>query len=282
MDQQEKDIIRGIYPDVPEPDFEHFIAVVERTGLTPLSSPRQIYLVGRRTKIPRTSPPEYQTTYTVQTGIDGLRIVAARTGVHAGTDDVEYKGKVALNSNRDAPQIARITVWKMVKGKRVPFSASVRWNEFYPGEGKSRIWDTKSYHMLGKCSEALGLRRGFPQDLSGLYIAEEFDQADLVDLASITADKANPDMAVAQQLRARGKTDPELGYDGVLIAVQEAADALGHDRPSDVRGIGIMEDAVLDQALDILDNPDERQRIIDLMRPFDEEIPAEVEQGQLV
>ena len=273
MEQNEQDIIRSLYQDVPEPDFQHFLAVVERTGLKPLSSPRQIYLVGRKQKVGR---ERYETVYTVQTGIDGLRVVAARTGVHAGTDDVEYQGKFSLNSNVDAPLMARITVWKMVKGVRVPFSASVRWAEFYPG--KSFIWDAKPYHMLGKCCEALGLRRGFPQDLSGLYIPEEFDQSDVgKDLAEVTADKP---VGAAQQLRSIGKADPELGFDGVFIAVCEAADELGHDRPVDISSIALADDAVLEQAVALLENPGHRERIIESMKPWDDPIP-EPEQGSL-
>ena len=286
MESLEKEIIRSLYKDVPDADFEHFVAVVDRTGLNPLGSPRQIYMVGRSQKVNRNGQEMFTTVYTVQTGIDGFRIVAARTKQHAGTDDVEYKGKKPLNGNKDAPLIAITTVWKMVGGVRCPFTASARWAEFYPDRNRF-MWDKMPYHMLGKCSEALSLRRGFPQDLSGLYIAEEMDQAatDASDLASITADKKDPDIGPAQQLRARGKSDPELGFDGVFVAVCEAADALGHDRPGDIRGIGLIDDNVLRQAIEILIDPEERERIIEAMRPFDEpaeEPVTEPEQGSLV
>jgi len=40
------------------------------------------------------------------------------------------------------------------------------------------MWATMPYVLLAKCAEAQALRRGWPENLSGLYSPEEMDQAD--------------------------------------------------------------------------------------------------------
>lgn len=155
-------IKRTVAKDCTADETKLFLYQCSRTGLDPLA--RQIYAVKRGGKM------------VIQTAIDGYRLVADRTGYYAGSDDAVFTG---------APQkdlCASVTIWKMVSGQRCPFSASARWGEYYPGDSQGTMWKKMPHTMLAKCAEALALRKAFPADLSGVYTAEEMDQATVVDV----------------------------------------------------------------------------------------------------
>ena len=107
----------------------------------------------------------------VQTGIDGFRLVADRTGRYAGNDDPTF-------DNEAKPLRATVTVYKIVGNQRCPFTASARWAQYCPYGNAARMWDKMPHLMLGKCAESLALRKAFPAELSGLYTHEEMQQAD--------------------------------------------------------------------------------------------------------
>lgn len=110
--------------------------------------------------------------YTPVTGIDFMRARAAESGDYAGNDDAVF----TLDA-KGAPVAATATVYRIVGGQRVAFSATARWSEYYPGDQSGMMWRKMPHTMLAKCAEALALRKGFPQQLSGLYTVEEMDQA---------------------------------------------------------------------------------------------------------
>ena len=140
-------------------ELELFFHQARRAGLDPLA--KQIYFVKRQGK------------GVVQVGIDGLRLIADRTGQYAGSDDAEFVG----NTPSGYPATARVTVYKLVQGHRCAFSATARWDEYYPGDSQGFQWKRMPHAMLAKCSEALALRKAFPADMSGLYVHEEMEQA---------------------------------------------------------------------------------------------------------
>jgi hypothetical protein len=107
---------------------------------------------------------------TVQVGIDGFRLVADRTGAYAGNDDPVY-------DDESKPQKATVAVYKIVGGMRCPFTATARWSQYYPGDKQGFMWNKMPHLMLGKCAEALALRKAFPAELSGLYTDDEMAQA---------------------------------------------------------------------------------------------------------
>jgi phage recombination protein Bet len=109
--------------------------------------------------------------YTPITSIDFMRQRAAQTGECAGIDDALYTGEP-----KTADFCASVTVYRLVQGQRSAFAASARWLEYKP-EANDFMWRKMPFVMLGKCAEALALRKGFPQQLAGLYTTEELDQA---------------------------------------------------------------------------------------------------------
>lgn len=139
-------------------ELKLFLYTAKRTGLDPLT--KQIHFVKRGGSM------------TIQTGIDGYRAIAERTGQLAGIEDAKYE-----LGDTELPIKATVTIYRVVKGLRVPFEASARWNEYVP-KGGSFMWQKMPFLMLGKVAEALALRKAFPMNLSGLYTNEEMQQAE--------------------------------------------------------------------------------------------------------
>lgn len=161
-----------IAPDVNDGELGLFLEVCRATGLNPLF--KQIYA------IVRSKDDAKNRKMTIQTGIDGYRLLASRTESLAGIDDATFDLDASESWH---PSAARVTVWRFVQGQRVPFTATARWSEYaqknYKGE-YTGMW-TKGkmpFAQLAKCAEALALRKACPAELSGIYTGEEMGQAD--------------------------------------------------------------------------------------------------------
>ncbi len=143
-------------------EFKAFLMLCNKKRLDPFQ--RQIYL------IPRWDNKLGKNKMVPQTSVDGFRAIAARTGVYAGCDDVVFDSEIA-------PKKASVTVYRLVSGLRCSFTASARWDQYYPGDKMGMMWKKMPHVMLGKVAEALALRKAFPEDLSGLYTDDEMQQA---------------------------------------------------------------------------------------------------------
>jgi phage recombination protein Bet len=172
-----------------------FLYTAQRTGLDPLA--KQIYCIKRQGKM------------TIQAGIDGYRLIADRTGKYAGNDDPVF-GPDHQVGNVTAPTSATVTVWKLVGGMRCPFTSTARWSEYCPGGNQAFMWTKMPYLMLGKCAEALALRKAFPAELSGIYTDAEMDQADRPAAQVNIVEVSPPPVATINQ--ALGKK-AEVGVD---------------------------------------------------------------------
>lgn len=161
-------IKRTICAGATDDELQLFLHVAKRTGLDPMA--RQIHMVKRWNQ------KAGREVASIQTGIDGYRLIADRTGKLAGISDAEFDTESA-----DHPGKATVTVKKLIDGAPWDFTASARWEEYVQlGKEKqpSGLWAKMPYLMLGKCAESLALRKAFPADLSGIYTTEEMGEAD--------------------------------------------------------------------------------------------------------
>ncbi len=188
MSSEQIDLIkRTVCRGATDDELALFIMQCKRTGLDPFS--RQVHAVKRYDSTLR------REVMTIQTGIDGYRLIAERTGVYAGNDDPVYDREDANH-----PGKATVTVWKLVSGQRVPFTRSARWAEFVQTkrDGEvTRFWAKMPYLMLGKVAEALALRAAFPQELAGVYTHEEMMQADREETTAVRAVEAREEPTAA-------------------------------------------------------------------------------------
>ncbi len=165
-EQQEEMIRANFSTGATKSEFEVLMAIAKARKLNPLL--KQVYFVKRKDK------KLNKDVWSVQVSIDGLRAIAERTGAYDGQDEPEFE----YNADKEII-LARVKVYK--KGVSRPFVGVARWDEYvqksYEGN-PTKFWADMPYTMLGKCAEALAIRKAFPEDSGGLYVSEEMMQAE--------------------------------------------------------------------------------------------------------
>jgi len=165
-------IKRMAAPGATDDELRLFLYQCKRLDLDPLL--HHAYFIRRPTEI----DGQWQMVGTIQVGIDGLRLAAFRTGQYAGQVGPEWCGPDGewhdVWLSPDPPAAARVGVYR--QGWDHPVWGVARWTSYVQRrrDGKpTRAWAQMPDLMLAKCSEALALRRAFPDALSGVYIPEE-------------------------------------------------------------------------------------------------------------
>lgn len=187
MTAKEAQILHETYARKLHPlEFKVFLLACKRTRLDPFQ--RQIYAVKRFDKALQ------KEVMTIQTGIDGFRALAMRTGRYAGQDD-------AIFDQEAMPNKATVTVYGITQGIRCPYTATARFDEYYPGDKLGFMWRKMRNTMLAKCAEALALRKMAPEDTAGLYLDEELQQmGPVIDAPKKEIQAAEPEGAFEQEI----------------------------------------------------------------------------------
>jgi phage recombination protein Bet len=177
-----------IAPKATDSELQLFLYQAKRTGLDPLT--RQIYAIHRACKENVNGIWVWVNKMSIQTSIDGFRVIAERSGDYAGQDEPIFTEEgIKLIS-------CKVTVYRFRGDVRYPAAVGVAyWLEYVQvdKEGNTAgLWKKMPHTMLAKVAEALALRKAYPQDLSGLYTSDEMNQADEIKTDSAELKIAQP------------------------------------------------------------------------------------------
>jgi phage recombination protein Bet len=234
--------------DAPQGDLAVFLHQCQRTGLDPFA--KQIYMIGRKSK--------GEVKWTIQTGIDGYRVLGDRVAERRG-DVIEHDEPLWADDEGvwhdvwtwgNAPTAAKYVIRK--NGKR--FVATAMYREFvqttYQGEPNA-MWTRMPCNQLAKCAEVQAWKKVYPNDFAGLVhedAAQPIDGDTTEPMprqrpkdAAVTADEIltpRVDAALAKARAKQAKPTPEpddddLGIDLPAIEDSDRADEIDRSNETD-------------------------------------------------
>lgn len=141
--------------------------------------------------------------YQLVQSISDVRGIAMRNN-QIGKDRPEYEEK-------DGKIITcTVTVKRLLHGHVGEYSATVYFDEYNKGQDN---WATKPHTMIAKVAEMHALRMAFPEELSEMYVEEEFekgaDAQNKEEIRAKTASVASETMKMGNHLKNSKKEDTE-------------------------------------------------------------------------
>lgn len=244
-------LISSIYPGAKRESAAMVLSYCRATNLDPMLKPVHIVPMSVKSGMKnRDGYDEYVSRDVVMPGIGLYRITAARTGEYAGQDEPRWgpmKEMTYTATKRDwvtvpgrekkqprdtvfektleYPEWCAVTVYRLVGGFRVAFTAVEYWTENYAtasknGDAPNAMWERRTRGQLAKCAEAQALRKGFPE-VGSQPTAEEMEGRDYSDEAPEAPPIAEPAVRPRRASETAGATPPALTDE--TLAQQQAA-----------------------------------------------------------
>ena len=169
----------SLYPSASDNGVKLVIGYCTGAGLDPMQKPVHI--------VPMWDKNTRSMRDVVMPGIGLYRVQAARSGEYGGISEPEFGEDITEQIGSvhiTYPLSCKVTVYRLVGGQKVEFSAIERWKENYAIKGgKERdispnaMWEKRPYAQLAKCAEAQALRKAFPE-FGAAPTAEEMEGKD--------------------------------------------------------------------------------------------------------
>lgn len=203
LSREQLDLLkRTLCKGASDDEFRMFLEVCQRRRIDPFS--KMLYLV------PRWDSKLGREVMAVQSSIDYFRLTAGRSDKYAGQVGPQWCGENGDWKDvwlaKEMPRAARVGV--MCKDFKEPLWAVALWDSYVQKtkDGKpAKFWATMGSLMLGKCAEALAIRRAFPEDLAGLYTPEEMAQ-DVREVEHVEVDRRTGEVTSAAPAKLPERT----------------------------------------------------------------------------
>lgn len=172
-DKEKIELIKRMYcKDATDEELGLFMHVCKKSGLDPML--KQVYAIKRYDSSTKTMK------LSIQTSIDGYRLIAERTGRYSPGREPTFcynKEGGIFSATAYIKKMTADGTWHEV-------GATAFFNEYCQKtkEGNpTQFWLKMGHVMISKCAEALALRKAFPDYLSGIYTDDEMRQADKIE-----------------------------------------------------------------------------------------------------